>query len=116
MGYEASKGKEFFISLEDKNSLYGFCRLRFPSQFIRKEITKGSVLIRELHIYGESVELGKKGKIQHKGYGKLLLRKAEEISEKNNKNKIVVISGIGVKEYYKKLGYKKDGPYMVKYL
>ena len=116
LGYEASKGKEFFISLEDKNSLYGFCRLRFPSQFIRKEITKDSVLIRELHIYGESVELGKKGKIQHKGYGKLLLRKAEEISEKNNKNKIVVISGIGVKEYYKKLGYKKDGPYMVKYL
>ena len=112
--YEASKGKEFFISLEDKNSLYGFCRLRFPSEFLRKEITKDSALIRELHVYGELAEIGKKGKIQHKGYGKLLLKKADDIAKKNRKNKIVVISGIGAKEYYKKLGYKKDGFYMVK--
>ena len=112
--YKASKGKEFFISLEDDNSLYGFCRLRFPSEFLRKEITKDSALIRELHVYGELTELGEKGKVQHKGYGKLLLKKAEEISRKNKKNKIVVISGIGVREYYKNLLYKKEGAYMVK--
>ena len=112
--YEASKGKEFFISLRDKNSLYGFCRLRFPSEFLRKEITMDSALIRELHVYGELTELGKRGKIQHKGYGKLLLKKAEDISRKDRKNKIVVISGIGVKEYYRNLGYKKEGVYMVK--
>src|SRR3989344_4149092 len=112
--YEASKGKEFFISLEDDNSLYGFCRLRFPSEFLRKEITMDSALIRELHVYGGLTELGKRGKIQHKGYGKLLLKKAEDISRKDRKNKIVVISGVGVREYYKKLLYKKEGVYMVK--
>ena len=112
--YKASKGKEFFISLEDDNSLYGFCRLRFPSEFLRKEITKDSALIRELHVYGELTELGEKGKVQHKGYGKLLLKKAEEISRKNKKNKIVVISGVGVREYYKKFGYKREDVYMVK--
>ena len=114
--YNASQGREFFISLEDENSLYGFCRLRFPSQYLRKEITKDSALIRELHVYGESVELGKKGSIQHKGYGKLLLKKAEEIARKNNKTKMVIISGIGVREYYKNLGYKKEEVYMVKNL
>ena len=51
---------------------------------------------------------------QHKGLGKELMSKAEEIAKKNKCNKIVVISGIGVKEYYKKIGYKEDGPYVSK--
>jgi elongator complex protein 3 len=114
--YKASKGKEFFISYEDikTNTLFGFCRLRFPSQFLREEITKDSALIRELHVFGSAVSIGKKGNIQHTGIGKMLLKKAEEISLKNNKDKIVVISGIGTRNYYRKLGYKKEGPYMVK--
>lgn len=116
--YNASKGKEFFISYEDTktNTLFGFCRLRFPSQYLRKEITKNSALIRELHVFGSAVSIGKKGKIQHSGFGKKLLEKAEEIALKNNKNKIVIISGIGAKEYYKKFNYKKDGPYMSKFI
>ena len=116
--YDASNGKEFFISYEDvkNNALIGFCRLRFPSQSLRKEITNKSALIRELHVFGSAISIGKKGDIQHAGYGKKLLKKAEDISGKNKKNKIVVISGIGVRNYYRKLGYKKQGPYMVKYL
>ncbi|MEK6829213.1 MAG: GNAT family N-acetyltransferase, partial [Nanoarchaeota archaeon] len=70
--------------------------------------------VRELHVYGESAELGKRGKVQHRGYGKLLMKKAEEICRKNKKKKLLVISGIGAKAYYKKLGYKKDGYYMSK--
>ncbi len=114
--YEASKGKEFFISYEDvkTNTLFGFCRLRFASQFLRKEITEKSALIRELHVFGSAVSLGKKGNIQHTGIGKKLLKKAEEISLKNDKNKIVVISGVGARNYYRKLGYEREGPYMVK--
>jgi len=113
--YEASKGKEFFISYEDvkTNTLLGFCRLRFPSQFLREEITQKSALIRELHVFGSAVSIGKKGNIQHTGIGKMLLKKAEEISLKNNKNKIVVISGVGARSYYKKLGYEREGVYMV---
>ncbi len=116
--YKASEGTEFFISSEDtkKNKLLGFCRLRLPAHQLRKEITKDSALIRELHIYGSAIGIGKSGKVQHKGFGKTLLKKAEQIAKQNNKNKIVIISGVGVRNYYKKLGYKKQGPYMVKKL
>ncbi len=116
--YKASKGKEFFISAEDtKNDLIiGFIRMRFPSESLRKEITKSSAIIRELHVYGAATAIGEEGKVQHKGWGKKLLETAEKIAKKQNKNKMVIISGIGVKEYYKKLGYKKQGPYVIKKL
>jgi len=116
--YNASNGKEFFISFDDtkNDALIGFCRLRFPNQCLRKEITKNSALIRELHVFGSAVSIGMKGDVQHAGYGKKLLKKAEDISKRNKKDKIVVISGIGVRNYYRKLGYKKQGPYMVKKL
>jgi len=90
--------------------------LRFPSICLRKEITAKSALVRELHVYGAAVQIGKKGSVQHKGLGKKLLKKAEDIATSKGKNKIVVISGIGVREYYRKLGYKKQGVYMVKNL
>ena len=116
--YEAGKGKEFFIAAEDtvNDVLVGFTRLRFPSKARRKEITKHSALIRELHVYGETAAVGEKAekKMQHRGYGKLLLEKAEQIAKQNMKNKMIVISGIGVREYYRNLGYRKQGPYMVK--
>jgi len=115
--YKASGGKEFFISFEDeKNVLFGFCRLRIPSSSLRKEI-KGSAIVRELHVYSPSVRIGGKagiGQVQHRGYGRRLLRKAEEIARKNGVGKMVVISGIGVREYYRKFGYRKEGVYMVK--
>ncbi len=120
--YEASQGTEIFISYEDiKNDiLIGFLRLRKPSENPhRPEITKNTMLIRELHIYGEQTPLHQKQKNtwQHKGYGKKLLKTAEEIAKnEHDATKILVISGIGVREYYKKQGYKKEGPYMSKKL
>lgn len=115
MHYNASDGNEFFISAEDKyDNLFGFCRLRFPSDSLRKEITEDSALIRELHVYGTAVSIGKKGEVQHRGIGKVLLKKAEDIAKRYYKKKMVVISGIGVRGYYRKLGYRKQGVYMVK--
>ncbi|MBU0461693.1 MAG: GNAT family N-acetyltransferase, partial [Nanoarchaeota archaeon] len=117
--YDASEGKEFFIYAEDvKNDvLLGFCRLRFPSGSSRKEITTDSALIRELHVYGSAVPIGEKNEsIQHKGFGKKLLKTAEQIAKKNNKKKLLIISGVGVREYYRALGYRKEGPYMAKKL
>lgn len=116
--YNASGGKEFFISCCEQTSdtLLGFCRLRIPSQFLRKEITNSSVLIRELRVYGKSTEIGEKGNIQHQGIGKKLLFIAEEIAKQKSKEKVVVIAGIGVREYFKKVGYIQEGPYMVKQL
>ena len=122
--YEASKGKEFFISFEDtkQDILLGFIRMRYPSQILREEITKTSALIRELHVYGPAVMIGKKDKektkqvAQHKGLGKQLLEKAEKIAKKDGKNKMIIISAVGTREYYAKLGYTLEGPYMCKYL
>lgn len=118
LNYNSSKGKEVFISIEDtKNDiLIGFCRLRKPYKPFRKEITKTSAGIRELHVYGEAASIGEEGKVQHKGYGKKLMQEAENIAKEWNCDKLLVISGIGVKEYYKKLGFVKDGVYMSKKL
>ncbi len=114
--YTASEGDEFFISVEDKENIFGFCRLRFPSQSLLKEITDDSALIRELHVYGPATAIGKRGIVQHKGIGKMLLHQAEDIAKTYYKNKMVVISGIGARDYYRKMGYKKEGAYMVKRL
>ena len=117
MEYPASGGTEFFISAEDTENdiLIGFCRLRFPSQFLRSEITPESALIRELHVYGTATAIGDEGVVQHKGWGRKMMQKAEDIAKQNGKDKMVVISGVGVRQYYQeKLGYRKEGPYMVK--
>lgn len=117
--YNSSGGTEVFLSAEDtkNNLLLGFCRLRIPFKPFRPEITEHSAGIRELHVYGQTIPLGSEGKVQHRGLGKQLLAEAERIAQKEfGKKKLVVISGIGVREYYKKLGYKLDGPYMSKEL
>lgn len=116
--YEASKGKEFFIAAEDieNDLIIGFARLRFPSELLREEITKDSAMIRELHVYGTATAIGEEGLVQHKGWGKKLMQEAEKIAKKHKKTKMLVISGIGVRQYYYKLGYKKEGPYVTKQL
>ena len=110
--YNASCGKEIFLQFIDKNhTLLGFLRLRLNNT--------NTAMVRELHVYGEQTRIGTKGtkeKVQHKGYGKKLLKEAERISKIAGKKKISIISGIGVREYYRKQGYKKDGPYMSKNL
>jgi len=119
--YPASKGKEIFISAEDPSNdiLVGYLRLRIPSaKAHRPEITaQPSSIVRELHVYGPVVPVGKhQAKAwQHKGYGQQLLAEAERLThEEYNCNKITVISALGTKQYYKQLGYKHDGPYMSK--
>ena len=77
-----------------------------------------SVIIRELHIYGQQISLGQVGKVQHLGLGKQLIDQAIIIAKKYRVNKLAVISGIGVREYYKKLGFKyySEGEYLIKTL
>jgi elongator complex protein 3 len=111
--YDASGGKEHFISYEN-NMIAGFIRMRFPGQCTRTEITDSTALIRELHVYGSSVPLSKKGKVQHTGMGAALLKEAESIAQENGMKKMVIISGVGAREYYSKHGYSREGPYMSK--
>jgi len=119
--YDASDGKEIFLSFEDiKNDiLFGFIRLRIPNKPFRLEIDNKTGIIRELHVYGSVVKIGKKkgNAWQHKGFGKKLLQESERIArEEFGMKKIVVISGVGVREYYRKFGYSLDGFYMSKIL
>ena len=119
--YDVVGGHEIFLSIEDVENdiLIGFTRLRIPSNRVfRKEITSSSSLIRELHVYGQMQKIGKNDDNlwQHKGYGAQLLEEAEKIAkDEYNKNKMLII-GIGVRDYYRKFGYYKDGPYMSKFI
>ncbi|ODS42469.1 MAG: tRNA uridine(34) 5-carboxymethylaminomethyl modification radical SAM/GNAT enzyme Elp3 [Candidatus Altiarchaeales archaeon IMC4] len=118
--YEASGGKEIFLSFEDtkQDMLIGFLRLRIPNKPFRPEIVNAA-LVRELHVYGPMVEIGEKPRYewQHRGYGKELLEEAERIArEEFGAKKILVTSGIGARNYYRKFAYERDGVYMGKKL
>ena len=107
--YEAAGGREFFLSFEDATQgvLVGFLRLR---------IDEGDAKVRELHVYGQQAAIGSEGDYQHKGFGRRLLRRAEDLATKHGKARILVTSGIGAREYYRKLGYVLEGNYMAKTL
>ncbi|MGB9703184.1 MAG: tRNA uridine(34) 5-carboxymethylaminomethyl modification radical SAM/GNAT enzyme Elp3 [Candidatus Micrarchaeales archaeon] len=119
--YDSSYGKEIFLSFEDieNDILIGFLRLRIPGNRIAYDFLEDSSGVRELHVYGEALGIGEKPlkEFQHRGFGKKLLKEAEEITKKEfGLKKIFVMSGIGVREYYRKLGYKLLSPYMFKEL
>jgi len=107
--YKASGGDEYFLEIvNDDDILFGLLRLR---------ITNGKSIIRELHVYGQSLKLGEEGKVsQHMGLGKWLMEEAEKIAQEKKCKKILVISGIGVREYYRKMRYELENSYMVKKL
>lgn len=112
--YYSSGAKEFFISINslDKKILYGFCRLR-----VDENSPVAKAIVRELHVYGQLVPVGQKNKkTQHQGLGKVLMSKAEEIARKEKVEKIAVISGVGVRTYYRKLNYRLKKTYMIKTL
>lgn len=119
--YNACGGEETFLSIEDKNeeSIVGFLRFRIPSpNHYRPEISDETALIRELHVYGNMIKIGGKNpKIgQHTGFGEKLLKEAEKLAIKKGKYEIAIISGIGTRNYYRKFGYERKGPYMAKKL
>lgn len=119
--YEASNGLEIFLSFEDKvrDILIGYLRLRIPSEYTHREELRGAAIVRELHVYGPMLPVGLKPREewQHRSLGRRLLLEAEHIArDEYDLGKIAVISGLGVKKYYVRLGYDYDGPYMSKRL
>ena len=126
--YKAAKGDEYFLEIVNKNDiLFGLLRLRLYEN--------KKAIVRELHVYGQALKLGHtkkseifgatksqnqqdfvgKGEIaQHKGLGKWLMNEAEKIAKQEKIKELAVISGIGVREYYKKLGYFLKDTYMAK--
>lgn len=123
MDYEASDGREIFLSFEDEQeTLFGLMRLRIQEKHISGlgQNDDRLALVRELHVYGPEVALGKRdiAAAQHKGLGRLLLLEAERIAnEEFNSPLIAVLSGVGAREYYRSdLGYNFKAGYMVKKL
>lgn len=117
--YETSISREYFLEYVTKENLIaGFLRLSLPkdrgNHFM--EELKNAAIIREVHIYGESIEIGNSsdGNAQHLGLGKTLIAKAEEISKQDGFKKIAVISSIGTRNYYSKLGYSLENLYQTK--
>ncbi len=121
--YEASGGIEVFLAAEDLSNdvLVGLLRLRIPSESHRKEIDGRTAVVRELHVYGPQIPVGQDADYgwQHRGWGRKLLEEAEVIArEEFDCRKILVLSGVGVRGYYRRLGYFRppNSPYMTKYL
>ena len=138
--YVANGGWETFLAYEDpkQDILIALLRLRKCSEkyTFRPEL-KGSSpsspsasfstagggvgvsIIRELHVYGLAIPIHARDprKFQHQGYGTLLMEEAERIAAREHgSTKMAVISGVGVRGYYARLGYVLQGPYMVKEL
>ncbi len=129
--YESAGGTEYFLSIEDvaRTTLLAFARLRLPDTSSKKDAEreeiekampeiKGAAFIRELHTYGQALDIEevRKEAVQHKGLGRKLMKEAEAIAKKHKSKRMAVISGVGVRAYYRLLGYHKQGTYMVKQL
>jgi len=120
---KASGGEEIFISAEDpiNDVLVGYLRLRIPFEKAHRPeiIPETTSIVRELHVYGSLVPVGRHmaKAWQHKGYGAILLAEAERTSKEDyDRRKVVIISALGTKQYYRRFGYNYDGPYVSKYL
>ncbi|CAL8463087.1 g2621 [Coccomyxa elongata] len=109
--YTANAGWETFLSYEDprQDILIGLLRLR--------RLRGRRSIVRELHVYGSAVAVHARdtSKHQHQGYGTLLLEEAERIAASEHRSRqLAIISGVGTRHYYRKLGYRLEGHYMVK--
>ncbi len=119
---ETLGGVEHLLTFERDDKLFSLLRLRLPtiSSHLSPLFSElaGCAIIRELHTYGKTVVHDQKGstKTQHRGLGKQLMLKAESIAKAAGYKKIAVISSIGTRDYYRKLGYEREGLYMTKTL
>lgn len=128
--YDSSLGKEYFINYGNDDVIIGLLRLRIPYEPFISPITSETAIVREVHVFGQEMAIGEKNEAnatlpssqpqntswQHKGVGKMMLLKAEEITKDIGMEKVAVTSGVGVREYYRKFGYSLDGFHMVKTL
>lgn len=115
---ESLGGRELFLSYESQGKLFSMLRLRLPDKKEKRLFDElvGAAVVREVHTYGQVAHIDTQDgiKSQHRGLGKRLLIAAEEIAKIRGYKKMAVISAIGTREYYKKLGYSLEGTYMVK--
>ena len=100
--------------VDEDNKIVAFLRLRIPGDNNERPELIGKSLIREIKTFGKEARIDEEGEYQHRGYGRKLLQEAENITSEMGLHGIAVISGIGVREYFRKNGYERLGPYMSK--
>lgn len=117
--YSASGGVETFASFEypETGAVAAFIRMRSPSDLAHRTEVDGSCIVRELKVYGRVVSVGERNQDawQHRGLGKALLGEMEKVArERFGAKRILVMSAVGTRNYYRKFGYERCGPYMSK--
>ncbi len=120
--YQADRAVEHFISyVTPDDQLTGFVRLSLPAEDAPRtdlDDLRGAALIRELHVYGQSIPVGeeKEGAAQHAGLGTHLLEQAEQVARAQGFQRLAVISAVGTRGYYLKRGFERGDLYLVKFL
>lgn len=115
--YETDATAEHFLAAETPDGhLAGFLRLSFPRTEPELEELRGSAVVRELHIYGPALELGRRreGRVQHIGLGTRLLERAAEMARGAGYRRLAVIAAVGTRPYYRARGFALEGTYMVR--
>lgn len=114
--YETDATVEHFLAAETPEGyLAGFLRLSFPQVEPEMEELRGSAVVRELHVYGPALELGRRrdGGAQHKGLGTRLLETAAEMARRAGYRRLAVIAAVGTRPYYRARGFRREGTYMI---
>jgi len=117
--YRASEGEEVFGSFEFRDSgvISAFVRMRVPSPSAHRREVDNAAIIRELRVYGQVVKLGEREEAawQHRGLGTSLMEKMEkQARETFGAKKLLVTSAVGTRNYYRRRGYEREGPYMAR--
>jgi elongator complex protein 3 len=122
LAYQTDSAEEHFISfVTPDDKIAGFIRLSLPnanSPATKLSDLEGAALIREVHVYGQSLPVGtdREGSAQHVGLGTRLLAEADVIARKHKHQRIAVISAIGTRGYYLERGFERGEYYLVKAL
>lgn len=117
--YEVSTGREVFLQfITETRQIAGFLRLSLPEIDPITDELRGAAMIREVHVYGQSMEIGEaaSGRAQHAGLGTRLIERAVEIARAEGYERMAVISAIGTRDYYRKRGFADGGLYQLRAL
>lgn len=113
--YKTDVGTEYFLSYVINNEkIAGFLRLFLPAQQAFIDELYNNAIIREVHVYGQALGIGKSksSAIQHTGLGVQLIDNAKQIAKDSGYKRLSVISAVGTRKYYRKLGFKRNKLYM----
>lgn len=134
VGYRTSVGDEVFLQLitpDEDRAIAAFLRLTLPDRSSGGDSSDGdssggdpplfaelggAAIIREVHVYGQAVEIGRGagGKAQHAGLGGRLIERAVEIAAARSYPRLAVISAVGTRVYYRQRGFVDAGLYQVR--